>query len=135
MALIREKNRSLLNKTVDSFYVSFYGMNSNIANILGRQVRSLERPVINFNNYDIIHKGVKQHGNGTLFFETISIEFVDDENSLANFVLYDQIKRQTGVNSPSFEDSKFQIGVKIYDSRDRVVEEFTLKGCFIQMLQ
>ena len=135
MALIREKNRSLLNKTVDSFYVSFYGMSSNVANILGRQVRSFERPTINFNTYDIINKGIKQHGNGTLFFETISVTFIDDENSLANFVLYDQIRHQTGINSPSFEKSKFQISVKVYDSRERVVEEFILKGCFISMMQ
>ena len=135
MATIREQNRSLLNKTVDSFYVSFYGISANASNILGRQVKSIERPVINFNTHDIIIKGIKQHGNGTLFFEPISIVFLDDINSITNFVLYDQLMHQTGKKQPSFEDSKFSVNVKCFDATENVIEEFTLLGCFIQMLQ
>lgn len=135
MALIKEKNRSLLPKTVDSFYVSFYGMPANVANILGRQVKSFERPVINFNSYELNNKNIKQYGNSTLFFETISITFIDDENSLVTHCLYDQLKKQTGVSAPSFEKSKFNINVKCYDSRESVIEQFTLKGCWIAMMQ
>jgi translation elongation factor EF-G len=126
-----EINRNLISKKVDNFYTSFYSMPENLQNILGRQVISVERPTIQFNAYDMYNKGVKRTGNNKIDFQAISIQFADDDQSLASRSLIEQVKRQNGIDAPSFEDSKFELNVKVFNAEEDNVEEFTLKRCFI----
>lgn len=131
---IKQKNRSLLTKTVNDFYVSFFKMPENESNILGRQIKSIERPNLTFQQYQIEYKGVKQYGNGRIDFAPISVTFEDDENSLATRALYYQLYRQSGQKAPSFENSEFEMSVKAYNASQEVVEEFKLKNCFISTI-
>ena len=131
--------RPLVNKKVDNFYVRFLSIPDNISNILGRQVKSIERPSIIFNYAEFQHKGVRQYVNGTIDSSSpISIIFHDDDGSLTTKAIYQQIYRQAGVQNKSddntFENSKFSIHVQCFDSTGNMVEEFTLKGCWIVSL-
>jgi len=131
MATSSQINRSLLTKTVKDFYVSFFGLPENESNILGRQISSIERPPLTFNIYEITYKGKKQFGNGTIDFQQVTAIFKDDEKSLTNRALYRQMYRQTGIEKPGFDKSKFTIKVKAYDGSNNIVEEFQLINCFI----
>ena len=128
-----ELNRSLQNKKVDSFYVTFLRLpvTENTSNILGRQVVSIDRPTINFNISENYTKGVRQSFNNKIEYDPVTIVLDDDENSLVIRSIIEQIKRQNGINSPSFNDSKFDVNVKCFDSLENNVEEFTFLGCFV----
>lgn len=131
MTNITDINRPLLSKKIDNFYVSFYNLPNNISNILGRQVKSISRPALTINPQTITIKGIKQHKISTLDYSEISISFDDDDKSLVTKALYNQIYRQLGKDVEGFEQSKFNIGVKAFDSENNVLEEFELKTCFI----
>lgn len=131
MATTAEINRSLLNKKIHDFYVLFYQISENTSNILGRQVQSLERPNITFNETEIRYKGIKNPQYGRLEYNPISITFLDDTNSLVNNNLYHQIMRQTTVLEPDFDTARFEINVKVYSGEEKIVENFTMKGCYI----
>ena len=79
-----EINRSLSTKTVDKFYVSFYEMDNNVSNILGREVQSVERPTITFNEFEIRNKGIKQMAEARLEYQSITINFFDDSSSISS---------------------------------------------------
>jgi antitoxin component YwqK of YwqJK toxin-antitoxin module len=123
-----EVNRSLHPKTIDKFYVSFFGIPENMSNILGREVQSVSRPNITFNEAEIRHKGVKQVYATTIDYQPIDVIFFDDSGSLVSRSLYEQVRRQTGVEQG---EGKFSLVVKIYDANGDVVEEFELKDAHI----
>jgi len=129
-------NRSLESKKVDQFYVEFLHMPDNIANILGRQVASIERPTVTFNEFERPFKGARKHDHAKLEFAPINIELRDDDQSLTTKAIYQQIYRQlgTGDNSTpqdSFENAVFTIRVKAFSASGVVVEHFDLIKCFI----
>ena len=128
---VSKVNRSLISKKVDNFYVSFYEIPENEANILGRQVVAIERPSPTFSPAEIRHKGVKQQVITTLEFPDISVTFKDDDSSLALKALYAQLYRQVGKMSPIINEAKFTIGVKCYTAAGDVAEEFSITNCFI----
>ena len=123
-----EVNRSLHPKTIDKFYVSFFSLPENLSNILGREVQSVSRPNITFNEGEVRHKGIRQVFSTTIEYQPIDIIFFDDSGSLVSRALYEQIKRQTGVSEGS---KKFSLVVKIYDAHGDIVEEFELKDAHI----
>jgi hypothetical protein len=131
----KQVNRSLLDKTVNSFYVSFFGIPENDANILGRQVTSIERPTVTFNGYDVFQKNKRIRGNSTIYFDDLTISFKDDDESLVTQALYNQVYRQAGrpINSTDelCEDAMFRVNVKVFNSQDKVIEEFTLKDVYV----
>lgn len=128
-----ELNRSLQNKRVDSFYATFLRlpMDENLSNILGRQVVSIERPSFTFGAMETYLKGVKQTSNTKIEYDQTTVTFDDDEGSLVMRAIIEQIKRQNGVNTPSFEQSRFDINVRCYNSLEEIVEEFTYLNCYI----
>jgi len=126
-----EINRPLSDKTVDKFYVSFYEMDNNVSNVLGREVQSIERPTITFNEFEIRHKGIKNLNEARLEYQSITINFFDDSSSLVNKALYEQVRRQTGKSTVSHDNTQFSVGVKVYTTDDRVAEEFKLIDCHI----
>lgn len=123
-----EVNRNLHPKTIDKFYVSFFGLPENLSNILGREVQSVSRPNITFNQGEVRHKGIKQTFSSTIEYQPIDIIFFDDSGSLVSRALYEQVKRQTGVSEGS---PIFSLVVKIYDAHANIVEEFELKNAYI----
>ena len=130
MGTTNQTNRSLLNKTVDSFYAKFYRLNENVINILGRQIKSIERPAMNFNVIERYNKGIKTYETGRIEFQPISISFSDDDKSLANNAIYTQLYKQA-MKSYLGEDDTFDIEVNCYAGDDSIVENFTLKKCII----
>ena len=128
-----EVTRPLINKKGDQFYIKFFRLPENYSNILGRQVKSMERPVVNFETHDIFNKGVKNTGTDKIGFDSVSITFADDDASLVNRVLYEQIRRQNGLSSSGYTDSlSFEIVVETYDANDNLVEKITLQECFVR---
>lgn len=131
-----ELSRSTLEKTVDSFYVKFLNFENNRANILGKNVYSLERPALTFNTYETKHKQEKMTNNAQLIFQPFNIVFRDDDLNLTSKVIYEQLYRQTGVvnavrSDHTFDKAKFDIQVQVYTSNKQPVEVFVMKGCFI----
>lgn len=124
--------RPLANKKIDSFYVSFFGMENNESNILGRQVQSIERPSLTFNVLEVRNKGIKYENTSRIEYQAITITFLDDNASLVQRSLIEQVKKQTHVNATQTLDPAFQIGVKCYSVEGKVVEEFELQRCYIQ---
>lgn len=133
--IISQTNATLTAKKTDEFYVSFLQLPENVSNILGRQVRGIDRPSINFDQAPVGHKNVKQQTVGQILFDPLQIEFIDDANSLALTALYSQIFRQAGskVNPDDKvgDDARFSIRVDVYGPDQTVVEHFTLLGCLI----
>lgn len=125
--------RPLINKKGDQFYIKFFRLPENYANILGRQVKSMERPVVNFETHDIFNKGVKNTSTDKIAFDSVSVTFADDDAALVNKVLYEQIRRQNGLAVSAYTDSiSFEIVVETYDAKDVLVEKITLQECFIR---
>jgi len=131
MTDVKNINRSLESKKIDNFYVSFFGIPENEANMLGRQTSAFERPSPTFVPAEIRHKGVKQNAITVLEYSDISVIFKDDDYSLVMKALYTQIYRQVGKLEPVVNDAKFGIGVKCFNAAGEVIEEFTLLNCYI----
>lgn len=129
MSTINQHNRNLSPKKVHKFYVKFFGMDENNSNLLGRQVKSIERPSLSFAFSENRHKMHVRNDVAEIEFETISIDFNDDINSLTTKALYEQIRKQ------SYEkvvDYLFEIKVDVYSTDADIAESFTLKHCYIQ---
>lgn len=132
MAIKAQINRALHTKTSEKFYVSFHKMPENISNILGRDVQLTSRPAFTFNEYEIRDKGIKQSGEARIDYQPIDVSFIDDTDSLVNYTLYEQIKRQTGTAPLAYANSLFEVNIKIYNTSGTVVELIELKYCRIQ---
>ena len=126
-----EVTRSLGVKTGEKFYVSFFGMPENLSNILGREVQSVSRPNLTFNEYEIRNKGRKVTGHGYIDYQPIDVVFYDDSTSLISRALYEQVKLQTGVNSSDGNTIRFRMQCKVYSIADEHVEDFTIMDCHI----
>ena len=125
-----EVTRPLLAKTVEKFYVSFLEMSENVSNILGREVMSFERPNLTFNEYEIHNKGKRWTGSARIDYQPISIVLFDDDQSLVNYAIINQIRKQT--YQTTNVKSRFSINAKIYSYGSSVVEELVMGDCYIQ---
>lgn len=118
-------NRSISKKKSDHFSVSFLRID-NPKNILGRQVKSIERPSITFGQFESYGKGGRQaHTTRQVTINDISITLFDDQWSLCTKALYNQIEKQYS------EPVTFDIKVDVYGINDEIVESFTCLGCSI----
>jgi hypothetical protein len=139
----KEHFLELNNKTrrTDNFVIEFLGFPENVSNVLGRQTKSIARPSISFNPSETRFRGSKYMDKGAVEFQPVNISFHDDENSVTSSLLYAQIFRQLdkfkdinglfpGQNYKE-RDFRFGIRVKLYNSMEEIVEEYTLKNCFI----
>lgn len=132
MTVKAQINRSLHTKTSEKFYVSFYGLPENISNILGREVQMTMRPALTFNESDLFNKGKKWTTESRIEYAPIDLTFIDDMESIINYALYSQIKRQTGVTA--VPDYTFEMMIKVYSANEEVVETILLKHCRIQTI-
>jgi len=129
MPTIKQHNRNLAPKKVHKFYVKFFGMEDNSSNILGRQVKSIERPSLSFTVSENRHKMHVRNDVAEIEFDTITIEFNDDIGSLTTKALYNQITKQSYNKVGEY---LFSIKVDVYSSDVDIAESFELKHCFIQ---
>lgn len=126
-------NRSLEDKKSDSFEVSFYGLDANIANVLGRQVKSISRPNFAFLVTEYrVHKGQKIYDTGRIDFQPIDVVIADDESSIVTNAIYRQVFRQRELQNVL--DASFEIRVKVRNNREQVVESYVLKQCTIESI-
>lgn len=131
------------NKKSDSFQVNFLKLPENFTNVLGRQVKTIDRPNITFDINNIHHKKNRYVDTGKIEFQPVSVEFFDDENAVTSMLLYYQIFRQLNkapdINNISEEqrrdhmerDVKFDIEIKFFNSLDQMVEAYILHNCII----
>lgn len=129
---INQINRNLIDKTVDTFYVSFYRMDNNAANILGRQVKSIERPNLTFTYTETRNKATQRFNGSRIEFAPISIVFADDSSSLTTKALYEQVYVQNHIVES--DDLMFEIKVQAFDGQENAIETFTLRDCFIESI-
>lgn len=130
--LQREYNRPINDKKVDAFYTTFLRMDENTANILGRQVRRIDRPNITFDLSDINTKGLKVPVHNRISYSSATVEFADDDASLVIKALYGQAQRQANENS--LLRTSFDITIKVYNAIRQVIEEYTYKQCVIESI-
>jgi len=123
----RNLNRNLKSKSSNKFYTKFLGLDHNSANILGRQVMSVERPSINFTAVEHRNKGGMTKHTTVAELEPITIEFRDDIAGNTIRSMYDIIYKQAAKTQ-----SPFEIKVAIQDHNGIEIEGYTLKDCFIQ---
>lgn len=133
---VADINRSLLEKSIADFYATFLNIENNRANILGRQVYSIERPTLSFNTFTTKFKQANMNNSTTIVFQPFNVVFRDDDQNITNSILTEQVYRQAGVVAPAranktFEKAKFDVAVAVYNSQKLAIENFTIKGCFI----
>lgn len=131
-------NRSMNAKKADNFYVSFLKLPENVSNILGRQIKSIQRPEIEIQYQSNFHKGMQRFDKQNLLFAPVSMVFTDDEAGLTSMLLYSHVMRQQnklpdlyGREEVLDRDYRFDVKMQTFDSRDRMTEGYTLKSCFI----
>jgi hypothetical protein len=132
-------NRNNSTKKSDNFYVSFLRLPNNISNILGRQVRSITRPVLQFEE-SATRMGRHKHNHiHQVRFEPIRIMFDDDEGSLISQFIHAHVFRQLNIQTSLPEkwrdlmedDDRFDLKVEIFDQTNKVVDGFVLIDCSI----
>ncbi len=133
-------NMNEKSRRVDNFYVTFYGLPENIANILGRQVKSITRPSINYNTDTNRYRGNTYKNLQNLTFDPVTLVFYDDENSIVGNIMYLQLFRQQNKYSDKFgelgieRDYRFDVKIEQYNARDQLTESYVIKDCFLQAI-
>lgn len=135
-------NLSNSNKKSDRFYAQFLGLPENVSNILGRQLKMIGRPEINFASEIVRRRGYTYKDKQEVTFEPISASFFDDENSITSMLLYAQVFRQINKYPDVFgqtdagdeRDYRFDIKVDYYNSIGEKTETIILRDCFISSL-
>lgn len=132
---------STRNRLADRFYVKFLGFPENLSNVLGRQVKNINRPEIRFEESDVLRRGNQYKEKGFARFNPISIIFWDDEGAIVSSILYAQVMRQLNQHSdvmgispdgnPDLRNYRFDIKVELYNSEDRIIESYIHRGCFL----
>lgn len=125
------------NRRNDNFYVTFYGIPENIANVLGRQLKSITRPTFEMMTTDVRHRGSIYKDKQNMTFTPVSIAFHDDDASVTGSFIYMQLFRQQNRYVDKFGlsdtgDYRFDIKVETYNAHNQVTEGFILRSCFIQ---
>lgn len=134
----RLENMGEKNRRIDSFRTEFIGLPENIANILGRQVKSFTRPTFDILTVDQMHRGNIYKDKQKLTFTPASIAFYDDEASITSMFLYMQLFRQQNKHTDLYgrfgidRDYRFNIKLETFNAAGHVTEGFILHDCFIQ---
>ena len=133
-------NMNEKSRRVDNFYVTFYGLPENIANILGRQVKSITRPSVTYNTDTNRFRGATYKNLQNPTFDPVTVVFYDDENSVVGTVLYMQIFRQQNKYTDKFgelgidRDYRFDVKIEQYNASNHLTETYILKDCFVQSI-
>lgn len=120
-------NQNLESRRNDSFYVTFLSLPSNQANVLGRQVKELDFPIINFSPIEIKYKTNIQKHTTVATFDEISIQFEDDIAGITIRILYDILYAQADKKQDLFD-----IKIALLDHNGMQTSQVHMKECFIQ---
>ena len=122
--------------------MKFYKLPENVSNILGRQLKMIGRPEINFEAEVQRYRGntYKEKMNAT--FEPISASFSDDENGVTSTLLYAQVMRQLNkypdvfgnMDAVNQRDYKFDIEIDYYNASGEKTDTVVLVNCFISSI-
>ena len=140
---VKEINRNNKNRRADQFYVIFYGIPENISNLFGKQIKSIDRPSINFGTADISRRSNRYTDMQEVRFDTINAVMYEDEDGLTSEALFTQIYRQINRGRDIFgrwqkeDDQKFRfdIGINLYNSNEEITESYILNNCFISTIE
>lgn len=132
---------STRNRLADRFYVKFLGFPENVSNVLGRQVKNVNRPEIRFEESEVLRRGNQYKEKGFARFNPVSIIFWDDEGAIVSSILYAQVMRQLNHHSdvmgipadsdPNNRNYRFDVQVDLFNAEDKVIESFILRKCFL----
>lgn len=137
---LQQRLENLTNKSRrnDSFQVTFFGLPENIANILGRQVKSVSRPTFEYMTTDLRHRGNVYKDKQNLTFTPVTISMYDDEAAITSTFVYMQMFRQQNKYQDKYgkwdmeRDYFFDVKVETFNAKGEATEGFVLKQCFIQ---
>ena len=121
-------NKSVIPKANNDFYVYFIGLEGNNKNILSGFTKACSRPSLSFRTYKEAHLKKQINQFGVIEYDPITIQLIDDENSLVKEVIYRQIIKQAHF------DTRFNIVIEVYNTRDEKTEEYVLRDCFFSKL-
>lgn len=132
---------STRNRLSDRFYVKFLGFPENLSNVLGRQVKNVNRPDIRFEESEVLRRGNQYKEKGFARFNPVSFVFWDDEGAVVSSILYAQVMRQLNQHcdvmnikpdgDPNYRNYRFDIQVELYNAEERVIESYIHRGCFL----
>lgn len=139
-----EKRLTSLNnksKRNDNFDLVFLNIPENFGNLLNKQIKSFERPIITYESTYTNFKGGTYRDKGKYQSTPFTIEFYDDENGVTSALLYMQLMRQNNrfrdiMSRPEGSDDlnrfyKFSIEVRFYTSTGEEAEALLIEDCFI----
>lgn len=124
-------------KKVNRFYVRFVGMPSNISNIMGKNVKRVQRPNLTVLSQKIRQRGQHFNANMNIDYQPAQVTLHDDESSVVANMVYAQLFRQyklledhTGQVSDEKADT-FDVEVDVLNQLNEVVETFAYRHCRI----
>lgn len=129
MQIARMLNQNLMAKRNDNFYVTFTGLPDNKSNFLGRQVKELDFPIINFSPIELRHKKNIQKFSTKATMDEISVQFDDDIGGITIRGLYDILYAQADDTQDTFN---MQIHLQDYNGDN--VNTVTISEMFIQSI-
>lgn len=121
-------------RTNEKFYVEFFGVQENVSNVLGRQVKSIEIPEISFETIQLNKGRNKFQDKGKTEHSDISIEFKDDEDSITDMVIAVQLLRQlNNAQFPTEDEREYKFGIRVrkFASDRSETLGFEFNECFI----
>jgi len=136
-------NRANQNRKSDNFYVQFFKMQELAGNFLGKQVKSISRPTVTFQNEDIKTRRTNITSHGRVSYSTVDCIFQDDEEGLTSMFLYAQVFAQANagldrigeINGDDMDRHyRFDVMVSLYNSRDAMTEGYVLRDCIIESI-
>lgn len=136
MSTASEINRTLVDKKVNDFYCKFTRLDENDANILGRQVKSISRPNLQFAVGEYQHKAHRVNSLSRIQFDEVSVTFYDDSDSLVTRAIYNQLYKQARkIPTERPDEMHFDVLVEVYSPDGRLTEKFILLKCVIVSVQ
>lgn len=134
---VNQNNKSTRN---DQFHVNFYGLPENIANYLGKQVKNITRPGLDFMTSENRNRQNVWRDTHNVLFDQVTLSFHDDEDGLTSRLLYTQIFRQINKYPDLMgqwgldRDYKFDIEVKLFNASGAVKENYIMRDVFIKSI-
>lgn len=133
---------SNLSRRADMYNVSFLGIRENIANILGKQLRGIDRLNIQYDSTRTKTRGGYHHAHKDQpNFDPINVTFHEDEDGVVESFIMTQIFRQNSRikdidarNKPTEDMYKFDCKVDTYNTAGIVTGGVTYKNCFFTMV-
>lgn len=125
-------------RQADMFNVEFYGIPENIANVLGKHVRGIDRLNVQYDSTKVRgNRGVIRSNKDQVNFDPVNISFHEDENGVVESFIMSQIfranNRMTDVldrtDSPD-RIYKFDVSVVMFNTAGKATNRTIFKNCF-----